>query len=105
MSIIAACLPTLGGFLKSRFSQSPMSSHPTQHSNITERIGQRLNRKIQARRSSKASSEAKTPWVPLQVYSPKAIASNEFNDRGDLHKHKSHGIMVDTTFDLEHVVV
>lgn len=107
MSVIAACLPTLGAHFRSRLGLSADRSQSKAYSLRVERIAGFFDRTVHPRTTSSASSEARTPWVPLQEHSPKAMIDRGApKDGGNAYRsHPRSGIMVDRTFDLEHAVV
>ncbi|KAI4274527.1 MAG: hypothetical protein L6R35_006333 [Caloplaca aegaea] len=106
MSVIAACLPTLGAHFRSRLGLSADRSQSKAYSLRVERIAGFFDRTVHPRTTSSASSEARTPWVPLQEHSPKAMIDRGApKDGGNAYRsHPRSGIMVDRTFDLEHAV-
>ncbi|KAL8969734.1 MAG: hypothetical protein Q9197_004182 [Variospora fuerteventurae] len=107
MSVIAACLPTLGAHFRSRLGLSADRSRSKAYSLRMRRIAGLFDQTLHPRTTSSASTEARTPWVPLQEHPPKAMIDHGVpKDGGNAYRsHPRSGIMVDRTFDLEHAVV
>lgn len=107
MSVIAACLPTLGAHFRSRLGLSADRSQSKAYSLRMGRIAGFFDRTLHPKTTSSASTEARTPWVPLQEHPSKAMIDCGVPKYGG-NAHRSHprsGIVVDRTFDLEHAVV
>ncbi|KAK3167485.1 hypothetical protein OEA41_010612 [Lepraria neglecta] len=97
VSIIAACLPTLGGFLKGRLTAKSTNAD-TKYTSGSVRM---LFQKGTGRGSVLISGEKRNTWVPLRNMNVETRVVNETGEEKVGCPERARGIMVETTFASE----
>ena len=97
VSIIAACLPTLGGFLKGRLTAKSTDAG-TKYNSDSVRM---LSQKGAGRGSVLISGERKNTWAPLRNVSVETRVVNETGEEKAGCPERARAIMVETTFASE----
>jgi hypothetical protein len=101
VSIIAACLPTLGGFLKSHLATQNIEAG-SKYSNISARkLSQSLSSKGKGRGSLSTSGEKRNTWVPLKDMSIETRVLKEEGEEKGMCPERARAIMVEKTFVTE----
>ena len=101
VSIIAVCLPTLGGFLKSHLAAQNIEAG-SKYANISARkLSRPLGSKGKGRESISISREKRNTWVPLRDMSIDSRALKEEGEEKGMCPERARAIMVEKTFVTE----
>ena len=99
MSVVAACLPTLGGFLKGRIQSHSSKAHSSD-SNVKS-PPRSWGNKIHHNTSPSLQVDRRDDWIPLRDASYNTTVVNDSTEGAKSHNIDSKSIMVEKSFSSE----